>query len=73
MPPPWTGKGTWIRTLATKDPAVAKRVAVRFLAACSEDFETAERMARGEPTAARPVRLATAIPRPEEIEADECV
>ncbi|MGV7031248.1 site-specific integrase [Methylobacterium symbioticum] len=72
MPGDWKGKGAWTKSLRTKDPAAAKKAAVRCLADCVEDFETAERAARGEPPPLRPPhRFAAAMPQPEEIEAEE--
>lgn len=68
MPPPWTGKREWKRSLRTKDPAVVKRTAAAHLAECMVDFEVAERRKRGEPVKARPTP--TAILAPDDIERD---
>ena len=69
MPPPWTGKANFKRTLGTKKPAVAKVQASNALRECTVAFQNAERAQRGERMAGPIARLPSSI-SVEEIEAD---
>lgn len=68
MPPPFTGKREWKRTLGTKDPAKAKRLKIAPEAECDADLELAERARRGGPVSARSRPVSSPSLRPEDVE-----
>ena len=49
MPPPWTGKVQFKKSLRTKSPAAAKVAAAKALSECTAALQAAERAKRGEP------------------------
>ena len=57
MPEPWTGKTAWKVSLATKNPADAKRRCTARLKACQRDLDLAE-MRRGLRSASRRCKIA---------------
>ncbi|KQT19861.1 hypothetical protein ASG40_03375 [Methylobacterium sp. Leaf399] len=71
MPAPWTGKGSWKRSLGTKQPAAAKKAGARMLRDCMADFEAAERAMRGE--APSPSNRLPLMPTADEIAHDVLV
>ena len=69
MPPPWSGKVNFKRSLGTKKPSVAKIEASKALRDCTVALQSAERAMRGEPVTAALVNHSGSIDI-EEIESD---